>query len=145
MPFVLAVIAAVLALAGAPANTVVVCNPSLALGGQTHYQRNPPLIELQVVACSALMIAGASPAERAKIRKLNPDVNLDERVGVGLLIVLHEAFHAALRSGDETLVECRAMANIQTLLRRYGLNPSLDFEYARAYDATLPADYKRGC
>lgn len=144
MPFVLAVIAAVLALAGAPANTVVVCNPSLAFGGETHLG-NPSRIELQVWACSSLLIAGASRTERAKIRALNPDVNLDERVGVGLLIVLHEAFHAALRSGDETLVECHAIASIQTLLRRYGLNPSLDMEYARAYDGTLPADYKRGC
>lgn len=144
MPFVVAVIAAVLALAGAPANTVVVCNPALPFGGQTHLG-SPTRIELQVWACSSLMIAGASRTERTKIRALNPDVNLDERLGVGLLIVLHEAFHAALRSGDETLVECRAMANIQALLRRYGINPSLDFEYARAYDATLPAEYKRGC
>lgn len=140
-----AVLAAVLALAGAPANTQVVCNPALQAGGATQYLRQPPTIELAPGPCSSLLLTGATPLERVKIAKLNPQANLDGLVGVGLLIVLHESFHAALRTGDETLVECRAMAGVGELLDRFGPNPTVELDYARTYDSLLPVEYKRGC
>lgn len=137
-------LAAVLALAGAPANTQVVCNPTLTHGGAT-YLRNPPLIELAPTSCAALLLSGATPLERVKIAKLNPNANFDALIGAGLMIALHEAFHAGLRSGNETLVECYAMARIEELLNRWGPRPVVELRWARIEDSLLPPEYKRGC
>lgn len=140
-----AVIAAVLALAGAPANTQVVCNPSLAPSGATKYLRTPPSIELGPIPCAGLLLAGATPDERVKLAALNPDANFDALIGAGLMIALHEAFHAGLRSGDETLVECHAMAHIEELLNRWGPSPAAELAWARTEDSLLPPEYRRGC
>lgn len=139
-----AVIAAVLALAGAPANTVVVCNPDLPVGGRTTLS-TPPLIQLRATPCAAVLLAAASPAERAAIARLNPGVVIDRIVGAGLAIALHEAFHASLRSGDEALVQCNAMKRLPELLAKYAPDANAAWGWARAYDADLPPEYHGTC
>lgn len=136
----LAVIAAVLALAGAPANTQVSCDPSL-LGGRTWYTLSPPVVHLDSIACAGLLLAGASPLTRNAIQRLNPSAKLDYLIGDGLLETIHEATHAALQSGDEGRVECLAMKLLPKLLSAYAPNPASSYAYAQEYDASLPAEY----
>lgn len=137
----LAVIAAVLALAGAPSDTRVVCEPSLPVGGITYYTLSPPSIQLSPIACAAILLAAASASERVAIARLNPTANIDRILGIGLLIDLHEAEHAALRSGDETLVQCAALAKLPTLLARLTPHPDASARWAATSDATLPPEY----
>jgi hypothetical protein len=115
----LTALVAVLALAGAPAGTNVVCNPTLQateLGDAysltitiTSDGRIIPgtldHIQLGTLACGALLYTSATPRERGAIRKLNPTVDFDQMVGIGLQVVLHESEHVALNSTDECLTE----------------------------------------
>ena len=150
-----AVLAAVLALAGAPAGTTVTCHPDalVAQGGLVGgalgitYRRPPAHIELYgPLVCAALVYAQASPAERLAIAELNPTVNFQAVVGVGLLVALHEATHVGLNSGDECLVEKTALAGLPGLISRYldAFTVGRALAYAQASDASLPAQY-HGC
>lgn len=156
---VLAALAAVLALAGAPQATSVTCNPSLALGAELGVTYpayvtvvggrvvNGPLtlIQLGQEACGALVYASASEAERAAIRRFNPSVNFARLVGEGLQAALHEAEHVALDSADECLVEKTARGKIEGLIQ--SLDPAdatADEAAATASDAALPSAY-HGC
>jgi hypothetical protein len=147
---------AVLALAGAPASTHVYCNPAIpAVELGAAYPSSVQVIdgrvipnaldniELGTVACGALLYASASPSERAAIRRLNPSVDVDQLVGVGLQVVLHEANHVALNSSNECLVEKTTRGEIGALLERVadpGRAPAAEAA-AAASDASLPAVY----
>jgi hypothetical protein len=153
--FGLPVLLAALAFAGAPTNTPVVCNPALFSGqegGQTIWSAialpsMTPLgvqrVELSAGACGGILLLAASPTERTKIAKLNPRADVPRLEGVGALVALHEASHAALLSTDETLVECRAMAMLPAFLERYlsGSNLAAALSAATADDAALDPKY----
>lgn len=109
-----------LALSGAPATTPITCYPDPLPGGAwglTDWNTSPVSIRLFGVGCGAALIASASKAERVKIIKLNPTVNIPELVGRGLLLDLHEASHVGLHSRDECLVEDTAYARLPQLLK----------------------------
>lgn len=151
---------AVLALAGAPSATRVECNPDMALGvglGLT-VSDEAQVIEGKIVqgrldhvflgqlACGALVYASASAGERNVIRRINPGVDFDRMVGVGLQVALHEAEHVALNSSDECQVEKAARAKVNDLIARLGDPDRIIAEQAAATasDALLPAEY-HGC
>ena len=150
---------AVLALAGAPQSTSVLCNPQLANSGELGVTfpayvtivdgkvTNGPLTMIQLggEACGALLYASSSPAERAVIRRLNPSIDFHHWMGEGLQAALHEAEHVALNSGDECLVEKTTRGKIDGLLA--SLDPAgaaADEAAATASDAGLPPAY-HGC
>lgn len=142
-----AALVAALALAGAPASTPVTCNPDMPALGQTHWTTVPSdpssaSIALSSPACAAMLLLSASPTERKEIATLNPTKNLDFLMGWAA-VALHEASHVALRSTDETLVECRAMSLLPTLLAKYlsGDEVAGVLSFATAQSAQLPADY----
>lgn len=152
---ILSALLSVLALAGAPSTTHVVCNPqlpqSIELGltvsdevtivnGQVVMGRLDH-IELGGLACGALLYASASPREQALIRKLNPTVDFAQLVGVGLQVALHEAEHVALNSPDECQVEKVTRTKVDTLLAPFGAAAEAA---ATTSDAGLPAAY-HGC
>lgn len=150
----------VLALAGAPAATPVVCNPQIANAAElgVTYSDGGTIVNGQFVpgtldriqlgglACGAILYTSASQTERAAIRRLNPGVNFDQLVGVGLQVALHEAEHVALNSGDECLVEKTARAKVDGLISSLGDPGRVPAEEAAATasDAALPAAY-HGC
>ncbi len=156
----LPVLLSVLALAGAPPTTKVDCQPSLPatvelgltvsdqvmiVGGQVVPGRLDHIL-LGPEACGALLYASASAPERAAIRRLNPSVNFDQLLGVGLQVALHEATHVALDSTNECLVERQARARIDGLIEQVA-DPgraTAEEAAATASDAGLPAAY-HGC
>lgn len=147
----LATLAAVLALAGAPASTHVYCNPALdaselALTYPTTVPGALDNIELGTLACGAILYTSASTHERARIRALNPAVDFDQLVGVGLQVVLHEANHVALNSTDECVVEKAARGEINGLIERLADAGRVNAAEAAATasDAGLPPQY-HGC
>lgn len=157
---ILAALTSTLTLAGAPQSTPVVCNPqlpaSVELGLTVSDQAsivNGQIvmgqldhIELGGLACGALLYTSASPQERAAIRRLNPRVDFDQLVGVGLQVALHEAEHVALDSLDECLVEETARAKVDGLISALGDPGHVAAEEAdaTASDASLPPQY-HGC
>lgn len=156
----LSALLAVLALAGAPSGVKVECYPALPqtveLGLTVSDQAtvidgkivNGRLdhIFLGQLACGALLYASSYPEERVAIRRMNPDVDFDRLVGVGLQVALHEAEHVALDSADECLVEKAARAKVDSLIEKLGDSDRLPAEEAAATssDAALPAQY-HGC
>lgn len=69
-------------------------------------------------------------AAQTVIRKRNPDPEsyftyknqrVDGTSGPALEVLLHEAFHVALQSADEGVVECAAAQNAWPLVRQFGL------------------------
>lgn len=162
---VLPVILAAAAFAGAPAGLPFACNPAIeagsfsepgyapttaALEGITYFDGDQPggpltprLVLLGHVACAGALLAGASPSERAGIQTLNPSLDEPAMIGDGLLVILHESSHAALRSLDETVVECRAMSLLPPFLARYlgGADYAAGLAAANAYDGGLPSAY----
>jgi hypothetical protein len=133
---------AVLALAGAPASTHVVCNPDLppgifgrtdgAISGTTFVRVDQ--VELGTLACGAILFTSASPSERVAIRALNPSIDFDRLTGAGLLVALHEATHVALASSDECLVERTALAGVQTLTAQVAEHPDVAYQDALSLD-----------
>jgi hypothetical protein len=127
----LAVVAAVLALAGAPASTPFACVPAIqgyvaapgtrAVGLTTWHDDGTADVQVVgSVGCAALLYAGASPFERAALRRLNPSIDFDWTVGAGLLVDLHEAYHVAFRDpGDECRVERAALDHLPALLASF--------------------------
>lgn len=142
----LALIAAVLALTGAPVNTQVVCGAQVpsAEQGWTWWNTEPPQIMLGAAPCQAILYAAATPAERVKIQQLNPTFGrLAGATGAGLLIFLHEAVHAA-GNHDEASTECEALRLLPGLLNRVGLTTAERREAdlsAAAWDRLLPDLY----
>jgi hypothetical protein len=156
----LTALVAVLALAGAPAGTNVVCNPTLQateLGDAysltitiTSDGRIIPgtldHIQLGTLACGALLYTSATPRERGAIRKLNPTVDFDQMVGIGLQVVLHESEHVALNSTDECLTEKTTQAKVAGLIAQFA-DPGRVGQaetQATVSDAQLPPRY-HGC
>jgi hypothetical protein len=156
----LATLLAALALAGAPASTHAYCNPALPASvelGLTYSDTVQVIdgrvvpgaldnIELGTLACGAIIYTSASPKERAAIRRLNPQVNFDQLVGVGLQVALHEANHVALNSTDECLVEKTTRSEINGLIEKLadpGRVVAADAA-ATASDASLPSQC-HGC
>lgn len=156
----LAALLSVLALAGAPVSTRVECHPELpanielgltvsdevqVVSGQVVTGRLDHVM-LGPVACGAILYTSASTAERRQIRRLNPSVDFDRLVGVGLQVALHEATHVALNSPDECLVEKTTRAQINSLIASLGDPDRVAEEESAATvsDASLPAVY-HGC
>lgn len=151
---------AVLALAGAPPSTKVECNPNLpqaielGLTVSDHaqvvdgkvVQGTLDRIFLGQLACGGLLYASESPSERLRTQKMNPRVDWDRLVGVGLQVALHEAEHVALNSSDECQVEKAARAKVNDLIARLGDPDSIIAEQAAATasDGLLPPEY-HGC
>jgi hypothetical protein len=139
----------VLALASALASTRVECAPYLnesAVPGRHRAGHHPgPLshIFLGATACGALLYTSASNRARAAIRRLNPRVDFDQLVGVGLQVTLHESEHVALQSRDECVVEKTARAKIDGLIAQLGDSERVAQEeaVATASDASLPGPY----
>lgn len=155
---ILSTLLTVLALAGAPSTTTVQCNPALTSTtelGVTFSSvvtvlpdgRIVPgvldIVQLGPMACGALLWASAATSERAAIKRLNPGVDFDRLVGVGLQVALHEANHVALNSTNECLAEKKTRAEINGLIERVGGSKAAETD-ATASDAALPAIY-HGC
>lgn len=146
----LAVFAAVLALAGAPASTQVSCYTQLPGdkdGLALLDDRGVPFaIQLaDGVACLAARYVAADRPGRDLIAAQHRYVVPAAFVGVGLLVALHEAEHVGLRSTDECLVERTALLKLPGLLKRYMPRQWRQaLEFARYYDSQLPAKY-HGC
>ena len=136
---------AVLALAGAPASTPVLCHPGLLDGGAwgtTHFETQPFAVDLYGPrGCAAVLYASATAAERVQIARLNPSVNLAQMAGEGLLVALHEANHVALRTQQECLVEATAYAELPQLLAQVHLDTAAIATYAAAYDSFVRDSY----
>lgn len=148
----LAVLQAVLALAGAPADTSFTCSATqvspwgTATWGWAFLTGRPTIGVYGAYGCAALWYTGASSLERVRLQAVNREVFFTERVGIGLLVDLHEATHVALHSADECLVEKRALALLPVLLHRYFRRwfANVALIAAQGYDASLPAEY-HGC
>lgn len=151
----IAALVAVLALAGAPADTPFTCQPApLIVNGRempdalgvTRWASSgfATRIEVRPVACAALLIASASAAERARLEQLNPRYDFAASAGTGLLVALHEATHVALGSTDECRVERTAMAKLPQLLE---LLPAVDRYRATSAATALDASFRpaNGC
>lgn len=150
----------VLALAGAPASTKVDCNPDLPatvelgltvsdeaqiVNGQIVLGRLDHII-LGQLACGALLYGSLSPSERLAVRRMNPRVDFNQLVGVGLQVALHEAFHVGINSTDECQVEKATRSQVNGLIEKVGDQGQIQAEEAAATasDASLPARY-HGC
>lgn len=149
----IALLAAVLALAGAPADTPTTCHAqTLTQFGSTRvfwgyaWWTTLPRIDLYgPVGCTAALYLNANPSERAQLAQLNPAVNWPWLVGEGLLLDLHEAEHVALNSGDECLVEKTALQKLPQLLAGFGSGFAADaMKGAQSWDAAQPTEY-HGC
>lgn len=145
-----AVFAVVLAFAGAPANTPVGCYRSFtpaSIAGQTlFYATGDVRIEvLERTACLAAQFAAANRAGRTVLVRDHPHTTMIAVYGRGMLQLLHEAEHVALRTTDECRVETAAWQKLPVLLKMF--TPRLwqsALAAARAYHQGLPANY-RGC
>jgi hypothetical protein len=122
---VVAVFAAILALAGAPATTPVTCQPPIPneVGytlGNTFWPDGAPSIVLKgQPACLAAYYVASTPLQRKNLERLNPQA-WDRVAGLGLLVILHESEHAALgRAAGECLVQRTAMSKMPLLLHRF--------------------------
>jgi hypothetical protein len=155
---ILPALISVLALAGAPSTTTVQCNPGLAStleAGVTFsnvitvepdgkiIMGTLNIIQLGPLACGGLLYASENPSERLATQRLNPGVDFDNLLGVGLQVALHEANHVALNSSDECLVEKTTRQSIDRLIEQYGGSKTAEAD-AAASDAELPAQY-HGC
>lgn len=158
---ILSALLAVLALAGAPSTTRVDCNPALltttelgvTFSSVVYVQSDGrivpgvlDIIQLGPKACGALLYASESPSERLATRRMNPGVDFDSLLGVGLQVALHEANHVGLNSADECLVEKKTRAEVNGLIVKLGDSARVTAEEAAAVasDAALPAQY-HGC
>lgn len=119
----------------APAATVS-CDPGLdnRNAGETVIPTGQ--VSLASYVCVGLLLWQADAAWRPAFLAANPQIRTvaDSLIGVGVLVALHESFHAA-GNPDETAVECAALAAAPAYLTAEQLR------YAHAYDATLSAAY----
>lgn len=147
--FGLPVALAALALMGAPASLPVSCNPestaargAAALTWFVPGTLTPLRVEFGVQVCGGLVWLAASPAERVKIRALNPAYDFERAAGVALVVVLHEAHHAS-GDRDEARTECFALRQLDAFAAVWAPadERTVIVAQGRAYDATLPAAY----
>lgn len=152
---ILPVMAAILALAGAPANTQVVCDPNLAqdfpalpgyetAGIAEGIGTDHPVILLGPTTCGAILYLSMTPAERYATHLLNQTVSWDWLEGAGLLIAMHESEHEALRSWNECDVERQAIAKVPEIIARYADDAGA-LRMAEAADSSMPINYHTGC
>ena len=157
----LSALLAVLALAGAPTTTSVLCNPALPPTAELgitfpdYITVAPdgtitpgPLTRIQLgpMACGGLLYASVSPSVRLQIRRMNPTIDFDQWLAVGLQVALHEANHVALNSTNECRVEKVTRTEINGLIEKLGDPGRISAEEAdaAASDAGLPTAY-HGC
>lgn len=116
---ILPVIAAALALTGAPSSIPVTCDASITTLYQGAYgvtwfdwsdgiPRATGITYIPYV-CGGALLMGASSADRRRIARLNR-IDVDTEIGESALVLLHESEHAAKNDQNETRTECRAMA-----------------------------------
>lgn len=141
-----AFLASLAIVAGAPASATIVCNAAVADAGnlgQTYI--GAQRIELAPKVCGGALLLLASPDERRAILRLNPTVYLPEWEGVAALAIAHESQHArGIR--NEADAEACALQRFPTLLATRLAGAELDAAIAagRRYDATLPVAYRGG-
>lgn len=151
----LAILAAIFALAGAPASTPFTCTTGMPTGadgtsywaaGYTQLEPTPSIQVVGSLGCAALVYASATPTQRAALRKMNPTMNFAWIVGDGLLSDLHEAFHVGLHTTNECRAERAALANLPQLLRSFTVaERAAALAQATKYDAAMPMAYHTGC
>jgi len=130
------IIALVLALAGAPANTAFQCAPISGHAGWTEWDTTPIVVTLTPEMCSDLNDVHAG--------ELTSDPSTDANMAQGLLIALHEASHAA-GWRDETDTECRALTLVGLAVWGLGLSPQVIAD-AWTWDRTWGSQYhQRPC
>ena len=147
-----AVIAAALALAGAPATSQLTCDPAFVVGysGPTGGGLTDPTTGRAWVSydgCRAILAASLTPDEYAAVEQAN-NLSLGWYQGRGLLVILHESRHLA---GE--LNECRteryAYEHVGELIDRFV--PAGERFLARQAAAMLHASvlanpvYREGC
>lgn len=147
--FGLPIVLAAFALMGAPVLPTT-CNPESMLAHQKAegltwflpYTSTATRVEFGLATCAGLVYLAASPAERARLRELNPGYSFDRSAGLAFVVVLHEAHHAA-GDRDEARTECFALKSVDEFAARYAPADELAamLAFARAYDAQLPAAY----
>lgn len=150
-----AILAAIFALAGAPASTPFTCTigmPTSPTGeafwvaGYTQLEPTPSIQVVGSLGCAAIVYASSSPAERAAIRRLNPDTDFAWLTGEGLLADLHEAFHVGLHTTNECRAERAAIAKLPQLLRSFtAAQRAAALAHATKYDTSMPVQYHQGC
>lgn len=146
--FGLPIIIAALTLMGAPSSTPAYCNPQTtserqAYGLTWHYADGTVThMDFAPIVCGGLLYLSASPAERTKLRALNPGVDFTRLEGVSLLVVLHESYHAAGHF-DETETECAAMKALPSFVAQQvgAEDQSQAIAWATSSDAGLPSTY----
>lgn len=114
----------------------VSCKPLTAVYGQTWMDTEQ--VELAPAICLGALLYGADAKFVRAFRYANAGWNVDRLIGVGVLVVLHEAQHAA-GVWSEAEAECRALAAARPLLAAKA------WQEAVRFDATLPAAYHGGC
>lgn len=148
--FGLPIIAAALALAGAPKGLPVDCDEQLAArmnsAGMTWFgpgTTTPLRVDLGGEVCAGLVWLSASDRERRLLVALNPTVPFIRYSGVALVVVLHEAQHG---TGDrnEAHAEACAMKRLTDFAGRFAPADEVlaILQAATAYDASMPATYK---
>ena len=143
---ILAAITSALAIVGT--NTPVICQPDGFTNGdlgRTYFMDRR--IELDRNVCGGLLLLSVEPQMRSRIIRMNPQFDSSKWMGIGALVMLHEAYHAALNSRDEALVECKAMSQVDQFLAQHLLGADLVLaqSWAHTYDAILPASYHEVC
>jgi hypothetical protein len=120
----------------------VTCDPAIPaadFGLTTFPVGSMPTVQLAPTICLGDFLFDAPAGYLAQVRYLNPTLNVDWTIGVGVLVTVHEAQHA---HGwySETQAECRAMQIVSKLLAgRPG-----PLAMAELYDSRLPAAYHDG-
>lgn len=112
----------------------VVCSPALGTAYFGLTDRNTRDVQLGVVPCIGLFLLHADAGYVAAFRTLNPHVNVQYAIAVGVVVAIHEAQHAA-GVDSEAAAQCVAMRDAPALLTVE------QQQLARYYDGLLPGAY----
>jgi hypothetical protein len=98
-------------------------------------------IDLNPFVCLGVFLYGADARYLRWFHHANPGIDVDRAIGVGILVTLHEAQHAA-GVWSETTAECLALRYAQPLLAapRY----ARAWQEAVRFDSGMPAVYHDG-
>lgn len=132
----IALIAMLLALVGAPAHTTATCAPVYSMYrvfGYTNLQTDEVTLDAPSV-CQGLTWLADTPQQRVQLQQQHPGVDLVVEAAVGVLVTLHEGTHAALDSRDECLVENTALWKVWPVLFKYFKNPTQRLSAVKAVD-----------